>query len=99
MVPEELLSSCIAAVEAGDNPIQIAARYPEYAGELAPLLQTVSALRSAAKPRMSGGGFAAGRQVIAAEAARRAAQLKAEKAGLTPASPANKPRNLPVELG
>src|SRR5436190_2049466 len=99
MVSEELLSRCIAAVEAGENPIQVAARYPEYATELEPLLQAMAALRSAAKPSMSSSGFVAGRQAVAAEAARWAALLKAQQAGATATSPAGKTRILPVELG
>src|SRR5688572_23071234 len=80
MVPEELLTRCIAAVETGENPTQVAARYPEYAAELEPLPQAVALLRATPKPRMSGTGFVAGRRAIAEEAARRAAQLKAEQA-------------------
>src|SRR5687768_16360481 len=76
MVPEELLTICINAVEAGEEPTQVAARYPDYAADLEPLLKAVVILRSTPKPTMSGVGFVAGRRALFA-AAQQAAALKA----------------------
>ena len=74
MVPEEILTICIAAVEAGEDPDEVAARYPEYATELASLLKAVVTLQRSPKPTMSGVGFVAGRRALAMAAARHAAE-------------------------
>src|SRR5687767_10001919 len=95
MVPDELLIRCIAAVEAGENPKEVAARYPEHAAALESLLQAVVALRGIPKARMSSSGFGAGRRALAAEAAR-LQQLRAqqEMQHSAPAQPSTTP---PIE--
>ena len=76
MVPEDILTTCIAAVEAGEDPATVLARYPDHAAELAPLLGTVVALRRAPKPRMSDEGFARARRRLAQVAAYQAAMQR-----------------------
>jgi hypothetical protein len=56
------LALCLEAIEAGQTLDQCLARYPQFADELAPLLNTANQLRSTAWPALSAGGRVHGRK-------------------------------------
>ncbi|RIK45270.1 MAG: hypothetical protein DCC57_16795 [Chloroflexi bacterium] len=84
MLPEEILTTCIAALEAGEEPAAVLARYPEYVAELELILYAVATLRGAQKPRLSGPAFVRGRRALAEALAARQAAAEAGAAAAPP---------------
>lgn len=65
---EEVLANCLADLEQGRSVEACLAQYPAYAAELAPILEMISPMRRAPKPRLSPRAFARGRAAVAAYA-------------------------------
>ena len=68
MTFEDILDLCLDALEHGETIEDCLTRYPQHAGELAPLLSLATAVRSAPQPRLSASAFARGQAAVAAQA-------------------------------
>lgn len=78
---EEVLGICLDRLQDGDTLEACLARYPAYAGRLAPLLQMAAALRTSDGPSMSAAGLRTGEARLLAHAAR----LRTRQRGRAPA--------------
>src|SRR3954453_15258327 len=68
MAFEEILARCLDALEQGETIEHCLARYPEYATNLAPILQLATVIRSTPQPRLSPGAYTSGRAAVIAQA-------------------------------
>ena len=59
---DNALAACLDDLAAGRSLTESLARYPEYAADLAPLLQTADSVRSEPRPTLSLRGRVAGRE-------------------------------------
>ena len=86
---EEILTDCLASLDAGATIDECLARYPQHAEQLQPLLQIAEGLRTQPAPRLSSRAFERGRAALWAEAQRQ--QTGAHRRTTPTPAPAHRP--------